>query len=138
MEQARESLVGLRMSRQRRRDTVPELALRRELHRRGLRYRVDEPLVGLPRRRADITFSRARVVVFVDGCFWHSCPDHRTAPRNNGAWWHAKLERNVERDRETDAVLTASGWFVLRFWEHEDMIAAADQVERTVRNRITR
>jgi len=123
-----------RMSRQRRRDTDPELLLRRELHARGLRYRVDAPLPGMPRRRADVLFTRARIAVFVDGCFWHACPLHRTSPVNNATWWAAKLARNVERDRETNAHLTATGWTVLRFWEHDDMHGAADVVERSVRS----
>jgi DNA mismatch endonuclease, patch repair protein len=116
------------LSRQKRRDTAPELLLRRELHSRGLRYRVDAPLPGLPRRRADVLFSRARIAVFVDGCFWHSCPEHGTSPANNAAWWREKLARNVARDRSTDAHLETLGWAVLRFWEHDDMSAAASQV----------
>lgn len=87
----------------------------------------------MPRRRADVLFTRAKVAVFVDGCFWHGCPQHRTTPANNAAWWAAKLARNVERDRETDAHLTALGWTVLRIWEHEDMAEAAKHVERAVR-----
>lgn len=122
-----------RMSRQRTRDTEPEMLLRRELHRRGLRYRVDAPLPGLPRRRADLLFTRARVAVFVDGCFWHGCPEHKTTPAANGAWWAAKLARNVERDRETDAHLRCLGWIVLRIWEHEDIEHAATDIERVVR-----
>ena len=117
------------MSRQLRRDTVPELALRRELHRRGLRYRVDAPLPGMPRRRADLVLTRARIAVFVDGCFWHACSEHATAPTSNAGWWRTKLERNVERDRDTDARLLELGWIPLRFWEHADMEAAADIVQ---------
>jgi len=123
------------MSRQARRDTEPELLLRRELHRLGYRYRVDQPLPGMPRRRADITFSRAKVAVFVDGCFWHGCPDHKTTPANNAAWWKAKLARNVERDRETDAHLSSLGWTVLRVWEHETMTQAATDIGRIVQSR---
>jgi DNA mismatch endonuclease (patch repair protein) len=82
----------------------------------------------MPRRRADVLFSRARIAVFVDGCFWHSCPEHRTSPTNNAAWWQEKLARNVARDRSTDAHLRDRGWAVLRFWEHDDMTAAASQV----------
>jgi DNA mismatch endonuclease (patch repair protein) len=107
--------------------------LRRELHRRGLRYRVDASLPGLPRRRADVLFTRARVAVFVDGCFWHGCPEHKTAPTSNGAWWAAKLARNIERDRETDAHLRSLGWTVLRVWEHEDITHAATDIEEIVR-----
>ena len=127
--------VSARMSRQGRRDTAPELALRRELHRLGLRYRVDQVLPGMPRRRADIVFTAARLAVFVDGCFWHACPDHATQPASNAAWWREKLAANVARDRDTDVRLTAQGWQVLRFWEHADMHAAAALVEETWRRR---
>lgn len=126
-----------RMSRQRRRDTAPELRLRSSLFARGLRYRVDASLPGLPRRRADVLFSRRRVAVFVDGCFWHSCPLHATIPRSNHEWWVAKLEKNVSRDRTTDAHLSGLGWVVLRFWEHEDMETAAGIVEQVVRGRVS-
>ncbi|MEB2527403.1 very short patch repair endonuclease [Kocuria rosea] len=122
-----------RMSLQRRRDTEPEMLLRRELHRRGLRYRVDAKLPGIPRRRADVLFPSRRVAVFVDGCFWHACPLHATNPQTNGAWWQSKLQTNVARDRDTDIRLQEQGWTVLRFWEHEDMSLAADVVEETVR-----
>ena len=121
-----------RMSTFPRRDTAPELELRRELWRRGLRYRVDRPLDGRRRRRADLTFVGPKVVVFVDGCFWHGCPEHGTSPKANAEWWAEKLARNVSRDADTDEYLTSQGWTVLRFWEHEDVLAAADQVERVV------
>lgn len=123
-----------RMSRQKTRDTQPEVLLRRELHRRGLRYRVDAPLPGMPRRRADVLFARAKVAVFVDGCFWHGCPQHKTAPTNNRAWWAAKLARNIDRDRETDVHLSSLGWRALRVWEHENMEHAATDIERLVRS----
>jgi DNA mismatch endonuclease (patch repair protein) len=116
------------MQAQRARDTQPELALRRHLHAIGLRYRVDRaPLHGL-RRRADIVFGPARVAVYVDGCFWHGCPDHGTRPQSNAAWWAEKLRRNRERDAETDAALRAAGWLPMRFWEHE----APERAARTV------
>ncbi|MFC4604018.1 DNA mismatch endonuclease Vsr [Rhodococcus kronopolitis] len=121
-----------RMREQRRRDTAPEMALRRELHRRGRRYRVDRaPLPGL-RRRADLVFPTARVAVFVDGCFWHRCPVHGTAPKNNAGWWAEKLDANVVRDRDTDARLAAAGWRVVRVWEHQDPVTAADAVDRVL------
>lgn len=121
-----------RMQRQARRDTQPELALRRELHRRGRRFFVDRaPLKGV-RRRADLVFPRRRVAVYIDGCFWHSCPLHATQPRNNAAWWAEKLAGNVARDRDTDARLIEAGWMVVRVWEHEDPMAAADRVERAL------
>ena len=124
-----------RMSTFPRRDTAPELELRRELWRRGLRYRVDRPLDGKRRRRADLTFVGPKVVVFVDGCFWHGCPEHGTSPKANAEWWAEKLARNMARDADTDEYLSSQGWTVLRFWEHEDVLAAADQVERVVRAR---
>lgn len=124
-------VVQARFRAQRRKDTAPEMALRRELHRRGLRYRVDmAPLGG--RRRADIVFTRARVAVFVDGCFWHRCPLHGTSPRNNGGWWSEKLDANVARDRATDLALTEAGWTVVRVWEHEDAGVAAGVVQRAL------
>lgn len=122
------------MQRQGRRDTVPELAVRRELWRRGLRYRVDvSPVAGM-RRRADIVFTRARVAVYVDGCFWHRCPMHATTPKANREWWAAKLDANVRRDRDTDQRLAELGWTVVRLWEHEDPMTAADRVAEAVRS----
>ena len=124
--------VRRRMQHQRMRDTAPELALRRALHALGLRYRVDRaPLAGL-RRRADVVFGPARVAVFVDGCFWHSCPEHGNAPRTNAAWWGEKLARNQARDRDTDERLAAAGWLPVRVWEHEDPQVAARHVRDLV------
>lgn len=115
------------MVRQRRRDTKPELAVRRALHARGWRYRVDRaPLPGL-RRRADVLFPRHRVAVYVDGCFWHSCPDHATTPKTNTTWWQDKLAATTGRDRDTDQLLETAGWHALHVWEHE---APADAVSR--------
>jgi DNA mismatch endonuclease, patch repair protein len=123
------------MSRLGRRDTKPELALRSELHRRGFRFRVDRaPVPGL-RSRADLVFGPSRVAVYVDGCFWHSCPEHGTRPKANADWWERKLERNRDRDRETDRVLGEHGWEVVRVWEHEDPVEAADRVEAAVLSR---
>ncbi len=123
---------------QRRRDTAPELALRRLLHARGLRYRVDTaPLPGV-RRRADVVFTRARVAVFVDGCFWHSCPVHATHPKANADWWRTKLEATVCRDRDTDATLAAAGWCVVRVWEHEPALETADRVAEAYSSRTAR
>ena len=106
-----------------------ELRLRRELYRRGLRYRVN--LQGLP-GTPDVAFTRAKVAVFVDGCFWHGCPQHYVRPRANADFWKSKVQRNVERDKETDRVLHDDGWKVIRIWEHEDPVAAADQIAETV------
>lgn len=125
--------VSERMSRAPRRDTGPEMLIRREAHRRGLRYRVDAAVPGLPRRRADMVFAGRKVAVFVDGCFWHSCPEHTSIPRANRDWWVEKLRRNAERDRETDAHLLTLGWTVLRFWEHELPEQVVDVVESVVR-----
>lgn len=124
------------MRRQRGRDTKPELALRHELWRRGLRYRVDVSPIRGSRRRADLVFTRARVVVYVDGCFWHSCPTHATVSKANREWWEAKLAANVARDRDTDALLEEAGWQVVRVWEHEEPTSAADRVQRAIRQRL--
>lgn len=124
------------MSRALRRDTAPELALRRQLHARGMRYRVDHPLPGMRRRRADLLFAGARVAVFVDGCFWHGCPEHSVVPKANREWWIDKIRANRERDAHTDAHLRSLGWLPVRVWEHEDPARAADEVERRVRERI--
>jgi DNA mismatch endonuclease, patch repair protein len=132
---ATDAATSARMARQRRVGTAPEIALRRELHRRGCRYFVDRPpLTGL-RRRADLVFPRRRVAVYVDGCFWHRCPQHATSPRNNAQWWADKLAGNVARDRDTDARLFAAGWQVVRIWEHEDAVTAADRVVAALADR---
>ena len=125
-----------RMQRQARRDTRPEMALRRQLHAMGLRYRVDRKVIPGVQRRADIVFARARVAIFVDGCFWHSCPVHATKPKSNSDWWAEKLARNVSRDRNTDERLEAAGWTVVRIWEHEDPGAAANQISAVVQHRL--
>ncbi|WP_306357405.1 MULTISPECIES: very short patch repair endonuclease [unclassified Nocardia] len=123
-----DAATSARMARQRRVGTAPEIALRRELHRRGARFFVDRaPMRGL-RRRADIVFPRRKVAVYVDGCFWHSCPEHATSPKNNAEWWAEKLAGNVARDRDTDARLREAGWTVVRVWEHERAESAADLV----------
>lgn len=103
------------------RDTKPELAVRRLVHAAGLRYRVDyAPLRDRRRLRADLVFTRAKVAVFVDGCFWHGCPEHHTAAKTNVEFWTAKVTRNRDRDSRTNSTLRDAGWTVLRFWEHED------------------
>jgi len=127
------SLAALaRMKSARRRDTAPEVALRARLHRMGLRYFVDRaPLPGA-HRRADVVFPRAKVAVYLDGCFWHGCPDHGTQPKANAAWWAAKIDANRRRDTDTDQRLARAGWTVLRFWEHEDPDGAAQAVQGAV------
>src|SRR4051794_29597338 len=104
----------------RRRDTAPERALRSQLHCLGLRFRVDLKLdSGRSAPRPDVAFTRARVAVFVDGCFWHGCPQHGVRPRTNAGYWAAKVRRNQERDRRNELALEQAGWRVLRVWEHE-------------------
>ncbi|WP_206309997.1 very short patch repair endonuclease [Streptomyces sp. A0592] len=120
--------VSARMSRQASRDTAQEVAVRSLLHAAGLRYRVNLPVPGMRRRTIDIAFTRARIAVFLDGCFWHGCPEHATRPKANAEWWRAKLEKNMSRDRETTAHLESAGWTVLRFWEHESPDAVARKV----------
>jgi len=120
--------VSARMSRARRRDTAPELALRRALHAAGLRFRVVYPVPGNRRRTIDIAFPRRRLAVFVDGCFWHGCPEHGTKPGSNSAWWQEKIRTNRERDRDTDRLLADAGWAVLRLWEHVPAAGGVDLV----------
>jgi DNA mismatch endonuclease (patch repair protein) len=111
----------------RKRDTMPELALRKALHGRGLRYRVAARPLVTERWTADVVFTRARVAVFVDGCFWHGCPDHFSQPRTNASYWGPKIARNRARDARVDADLAAAGWVVVRAWEHD---AASDIAAR--------
>lgn len=128
--------VRRRMTSTRRRDTPAELALRRALHGRGLRYRVDMDLRPATKGRPDVVFISPRIAIFVDGCFWHRCPEHGTAPTTNSAWWEEKLTRNVERDRRHDQELQDAGWRVVHIWEHEDPREAADRIETLVRGYI--
>ncbi|MCO1657351.1 very short patch repair endonuclease [Pseudonocardia humida] len=124
------------MRRTRRSGTRPELALRSALHRRGLRFVVDRPVPGCSgRRRADILLRGARIAVFVDGCFWHSCPEHSHLPKTNTNWWRLKFRGIVLRDRDTNEQVAAVGWLVVRVWEHEDAIGAARTIEVLVRHR---
>jgi DNA mismatch endonuclease (patch repair protein) len=124
--------VRRKMSVQRRRDTKPEVALRRALHRRGLRYRLDSPPLPGIRRSADIVFRSVRVAVSVDGCFWHGCPTHGHTPKSNSWYWAPKLERNRQRDINTDERLVAAGWLPIRVWEHEDASLASQRVAEAV------
>ena len=117
----------------RRTDTKPEVRLRSELHRRGLRFRKDFTVRAGPIRvRPDVVFTRAGVAVFVDGCFWHGCPDHQVIPKSNRDYWVPKLERNIERDGQVGEALSDDGWTVIRVWEHEDIAPAADRIEQAV------
>ena len=124
-----------RMKSVRQRGTSAELSLRRNLFRRGLRYRVNAVVIDKPRRSADVVFKSLRIAVFVDGCFWHGCPRHATWPRANKAFWLDKIEANRKRDLETTALLSKAGWLVLRFWEHDDMEAASRRVATAVARR---
>jgi DNA mismatch endonuclease, patch repair protein len=125
--------ASLRLARVRQKDTDVELALRKELHAKGLRYRLHVPLLTKPRRVADIVFSSAKVAVFVDGCFWHGCPEHASWPKSNAQFWREKIEANRARDADTDQRLQASGWQVVRVWAHEGVPQAATRIEDIIR-----
>ncbi|WP_276314964.1 very short patch repair endonuclease [Streptomyces sp. WAC 06738] len=117
------------------RDTKPEKLLRQKLHAKGLRYRVAaRPLPEL-RRTADLVFRPSKVAVFVDGCYWHGCPEHYVSPRTNSGYWSEKVAGNVNRDRDTDERLLNAGWMILRFWEHEDPSQCAERVAEAVAER---
>lgn len=120
------------MARFGRRDTAPELAVRRELHGRGRRFFVDRPVSIRCRVRPDLVFPRARVAVFVDGCFWHFCPDHTHLPKANAELWYRKLLANRQRDARNEAILVREGWRVVRAWEHDDPAETADRVEEVL------
>lgn len=132
--QASSPAVRRFMSSLRTAETGPELAVRRVLHRRGLRFRVN--VSNLP-GRPDIVLTRAKVAIFVDGCFWHGCAQHAVAPKANANWWRAKPDANVARDRRNGSTLRESGWIVVRVWEHESPVAVADRIEQLWRDRIT-
>jgi DNA mismatch endonuclease (patch repair protein) len=123
------------MQRQGRRDTKPEIQLRRILHRLGLRYRVDQGVIPGSRRRHDLVFSGSKVVVEVRGCFWHACPIHGTSPAANKRWWEEKLAANVKRDADSESRLHELGWRIVVVWEHEDPLLAADRVAAAVASR---
>ena len=115
------------------RDTKPELALRRAVHALGLRYRVGTRPLPKVRRTADLVFTRAKVAVFLDGCFWHGCPTHHTKSATNAAFWAEKVEKNRARDLETNHLLSEAGWTVIRVWEHENPREAAQDIAQVVR-----
>jgi DNA mismatch endonuclease, patch repair protein len=124
------------MQANRRRDTTPELLIRRLLHADGLRYRCDLRLSAAGRSvRPDIVFTRSRVAVFVDGCFWHQCPEHGSRPSTNREYWNPKFDRNADRDRSNTEALEADGWEVIRAWEHEIPADVAGRVGKLVRAR---
>lgn len=117
----------------RKRDTQPEVALRRAVHRLGLRYRVATRPLPDKHWTADLVFPSVRIAVFVDGCYWHGCPEHYAKPRTNATYWVPKIERNRARDAIVDQDLAAAGWTSVRIWEHESMIEAAARVAALVR-----
>lgn len=117
------------------RDTKPELALRRAVHAIGLRYRVSTRPLREMRRTADLVFPGARVAVFMDGCFWHGCPEHHTVAATNADYWAEKVAANQTRDRDTDARLAEAGWLGVRVWEHENPLVAAERIQRIVLER---
>jgi DNA mismatch endonuclease (patch repair protein) len=128
--------VQLRMQRQRSRNTPIELSFRSLVHRRGLRFRVHQRPISDVRRTADLVFRRARIAAYVDGCFWHGCPDHYMKPHSNPTYWLPKIEQNRRRDADTDAMLAAAGWLSFRVWEHEDLSAAAERLWSLVAKRM--
>jgi DNA mismatch endonuclease (patch repair protein) len=123
------------------RDTLPEIAVRRLLHAAGLRYRVAMRPIPTLRRTADIVFTRRKIAVFIDGCFWHGCPEHYVVPRTNVEYWSPKIERNFSRDAETNEQLRAAGWIVVRYWSHrspEDIAARVIELVRSAWPDVTR
>ncbi len=127
--------VRERMEAQPRRDTKCEMAVRSAVHRLGLRFRVHQRPEADLRREADLVFRREKVVVFVDGCFWHGCPEHHHTPTTHYDWWDTKVDKNRARDEQTDRVLRQRGWVVVRVWEHEDPAEAAERVQHAVLQR---
>ena len=127
--------VQARMSRLRRRDNGPEMAVRRLLHAAGLRYRVAYRIPGQRRRTIDIAVTRRKIAVYIDGCFWHSCPEHLHLPTANAGWRVRKMAMNRARDAASTAQLEALGWTVLRFWEHEPPARVASAIIAAARHR---
>lgn len=124
--------VTARLSKQARRDTSLERDVRRALHASGFRYRLQVPVPGRPRRTIDICFPGLKLAVFLDGCFWHGCPEHGTRPKSNAEWWRDKVATNRARDSDTTAHLENLGWRVLRFWEHDSPPVIATAIARGV------
>lgn len=127
----RESMLGNKS-----RDTKPELIVRRYLHASGLRYRVHTRPIKDWNRRADIVFPRAKIAIFINGCYWHGCYKHYKEPKTNTAYWSQKIKRNVERDSETYARLRKAGWLVIKVWEHEDLNEKASKITGLIRRRL--
>jgi DNA mismatch endonuclease, patch repair protein len=130
--------VSARMRRNGRRDTKPERTLRSLLHANGLRFRKDYAVRAGDRLvRPDVVFTRQRIAIFLDGCYWHACPQHGTQPRRNSEYWTDKLKRNIARDKVVNQALSACGWRVIRVWEHEDPAEAAETIAAAVRRQQT-
>jgi DNA mismatch endonuclease (patch repair protein) len=125
------------MAANQRRDTGPELRLRSDLHALGFRFRVDFPIPVRGRRpiRPDIAFTKLHLAVFIDGCFWHGCPQHWSPPKSNVRYWTEKIERNRDRDRRSDRLLAEVGWQVIRLWEHEPAEGALRRVDEVIEAR---
>lgn len=121
-----------RMANVRQKGTDAEVALRQEMHRVGLRYRIDYEVLRNPRRVADMAFPGRKIAIFVDGCFWHGCPEHATWPKQNADFWRQKIEANRQRDSDTNERLRSLGWTVLRFWSHESPAEAARTIAHMV------
>lgn len=127
--------ASLRMAATPQRDTSAEMMVRKRLHSLGFRYHVDRLILEAPRRKADISFPRLKIAVFIDGCFWHGCPQHVTWPKKNGTFWRQKIDTNRARDQDTTKRLKALGWTVVRIWEHEDPILAANKIEKVIKKK---
>jgi len=134
--------ISYRMRRTRGRDNDFEKAVRSSLFARGVRFRIHFPVPGMPRRTCDLALPSKQIAVFLDGCFWHGCPDHLSTSKTNQPFWEKKIRRNRERDRETSSHLSGIGWTVLRFWEHQDtdeiVESICDAVSVQSRNSIAR
>jgi len=112
--------------------TGPEMAVRRLLFANGLRYRVQYPVPGAPRRSIDIAFPGKKIAIFIDGCFWHGCSEHRNIPSHNRDWWQNKIDQNRLRDRDTDEKLRGAGWLVLRYWEHDSTERIVSEIHEVI------
>ena len=127
MPKALNQQVSEQMRRMPSKNTKPEVALRRELHKLGLRYRIHaNELPGTP----DIVFTKAKMAVFVDGCYWHFCPVHANLPKTNRRWWRKKFTENRKRDERNDRELESMDWMPIRTWEHEDPIETARAIKK--------
>lgn len=115
--------------------TGPEMLVRQAIFKSGFRYRVKYPVPGVPRRTMDIAFPGRRIAIFIDGCFWHGCSEHRSIPKNNYEWWKAKIDQNRKRDRDTDERLVSAGWSVLRYWEHDPVEKIVQELQDLIKSR---